>query len=447
MKIYKFGEFRLDAESRKLFRESGEVLPLTPRIFDLLLVLVTSNGRVLTKNELLETVWTDCIVEESNLSQSIFMLRKTLGETANNPRFIRTIPAQGYRFTAQVETETQDETPEVNVGSQEDIQIPEANFELLESANNPSNSSSFFRQNSSLVYRGAAVVLILISIPFVLYAFSNFFTSDLENDAERIQLVQLFTPATKPEGEILDISFSPDGEFIVFSSVNDGIKKIYSRRANGGGLVEITDGKTEDYSPIWSPDGLRITFLSKHGGQTDIRTISYLGGQSFLQATLPEPEASTAQLRKWSGDGEHIFVESAGNLETILPEFGEIKNAALSEFQNASDFSISPDEKTVVYMTVENGKEQLWMKSLAGEKQARKITGGNYRNLSPAWFPDNSRIAFSSDRTGDFQIYTIDVSGKNLTRMTFNNYNCYYPVVSPDGLKIFFKLSSNFDNN
>ena len=106
MEIYEFGEFRVCAKERKLSRQTGEVVPLTPRVLDLLLALIKNNERVLTKDELLETVWVDCIVEESNLSQSVFMLRKALDETAHDPRFIRTIPHQGYRFIAPVRLET-----------------------------------------------------------------------------------------------------------------------------------------------------------------------------------------------------------------------------------------------------------------------------------------------------------------------------------------------------
>jgi TolB-like protein/DNA-binding winged helix-turn-helix (wHTH) protein/Tfp pilus assembly protein PilF len=105
MKIYEFGNFRLDAESRKLFRQSGEIVSLTPRVFDLLLTLVENSERVVSKDELFEKVWADCIVEESNLPQSVFVLRKALGESSHNPQFIRTIPSQGYRFIAPVKTD------------------------------------------------------------------------------------------------------------------------------------------------------------------------------------------------------------------------------------------------------------------------------------------------------------------------------------------------------
>ena len=102
MKIYSFGEFDLRVDERRLFRSSGEEVPLTPRVFDLLLLLVSQPGRLLTKTELLDAIWPDSLVEESNLSQNVFVLRKALGESSQSPRFIRTVPTKGYRFIGEV---------------------------------------------------------------------------------------------------------------------------------------------------------------------------------------------------------------------------------------------------------------------------------------------------------------------------------------------------------
>ncbi|MBS1795410.1 MAG: winged helix-turn-helix domain-containing protein [Acidobacteria bacterium] len=101
--IYEFEEFRLDAKRRRLFRSgSGELVPLTPKAAEVLIYLVVNAGRVLSKDELLEKVWENSFVEESNLSQTIFVLRKTLGEDTRNPRFILTVPNRGYQFIAPV---------------------------------------------------------------------------------------------------------------------------------------------------------------------------------------------------------------------------------------------------------------------------------------------------------------------------------------------------------
>jgi TolB-like protein/DNA-binding winged helix-turn-helix (wHTH) protein/Tfp pilus assembly protein PilF len=99
--FYEFGPFRLDPQKRRLMRD-GEVLRLTPKAFDLLLVLVEERGRTVEKDELFEKVWPDVVVEENNLNQNITALRKSLGDSRQESQYIATIPGVGYRFVAEV---------------------------------------------------------------------------------------------------------------------------------------------------------------------------------------------------------------------------------------------------------------------------------------------------------------------------------------------------------
>ena len=99
--IYEFGPFRLDVV-RRLLACNGTPVPLTPKNLDLLLTLLQRRGQVLTKEELLRRIWPNTMVEESNLTQNIFILRKALGETPNDHSYIVTVPGQGYRFVASV---------------------------------------------------------------------------------------------------------------------------------------------------------------------------------------------------------------------------------------------------------------------------------------------------------------------------------------------------------
>lgn len=104
--LYEFGPFRLDA-LRCLLLRGGQHVPLSPKAFETLLVLVLNHGRVIRKEELIKHIWPDSFVEEGNLTQNIFVLRKALGEGPNDHRYIVTVPGQGYRFVAPVrESET-----------------------------------------------------------------------------------------------------------------------------------------------------------------------------------------------------------------------------------------------------------------------------------------------------------------------------------------------------
>jgi DNA-binding winged helix-turn-helix (wHTH) protein/Tol biopolymer transport system component len=99
--LYEFGPFRLDTAQRLLSRDDQQI-PLQPKAFDTLLVLVRNSEKVVLKDELLNAVWADTFVEESNLSQNIFVLRKALGDVDGGRRYIITVPGRGYRFAETV---------------------------------------------------------------------------------------------------------------------------------------------------------------------------------------------------------------------------------------------------------------------------------------------------------------------------------------------------------
>jgi DNA-binding winged helix-turn-helix (wHTH) protein/TolB-like protein len=98
---YEFGEFTLDVTERRLLR-AGQSVPLTPKVFDILCVLVEHRGHLLSKDELLRLVWQENFVEEGSLNRTVSTLRKALGEGPHDARYIETVPKRGYRFVAEM---------------------------------------------------------------------------------------------------------------------------------------------------------------------------------------------------------------------------------------------------------------------------------------------------------------------------------------------------------
>jgi DNA-binding winged helix-turn-helix (wHTH) protein len=103
MGVLQFGPFRIDREQR-LLTIGNAVIALAPKVFDTLLALVESGGRVVDKDTLLQKVWPDAFVEEGSLPRNISTLRKALGEGPHDQKYIATIPKRGYRFVAAVTT-------------------------------------------------------------------------------------------------------------------------------------------------------------------------------------------------------------------------------------------------------------------------------------------------------------------------------------------------------
>src|SRR2546427_2667728 len=99
---YQFGPYSLEPNEGRLLR-NGEPVPLTPKAFATLVVLVQRSGHLVEKNELMKLLWPDSFVEESNLNQHVWTLRKTLGENQAGHEYIETVPKRGYRFMAEVQ--------------------------------------------------------------------------------------------------------------------------------------------------------------------------------------------------------------------------------------------------------------------------------------------------------------------------------------------------------
>lgn len=112
--IYSFGKFRVDARERLLF-DGSDTISLTPKAFDMLLLLLENGGHAVSKEEIMETVWADSFVEENNLAQNISLLRKVLGEGKAGAKFIETVSKRGYRFIAPIEILNTEESGSMTV--------------------------------------------------------------------------------------------------------------------------------------------------------------------------------------------------------------------------------------------------------------------------------------------------------------------------------------------
>src|SRR5688500_4966010 len=100
-KFYEFAEFRVDL-SRKILLRGEKPVPLTPKVVDTLEILLEKPGELVEKETLMQKIWQDHFVEEGNVTSNIKMLRKALGDDAAAPQFIETVPRRGYRFIAEV---------------------------------------------------------------------------------------------------------------------------------------------------------------------------------------------------------------------------------------------------------------------------------------------------------------------------------------------------------
>ena len=305
---YEFGDFHLDAAERRLVR-AGHSVSLTPKMFDLLRVLVENAGHLVDKERLLREVWPDAFVEEGNLNRGISVLRKTLGETRNR-RYIETVPKCGYRFIAAVRTCESDEAgpaehslrsstapPATGTPGRAGIQpVVLAVGALLTSA--VVVSLVLDRGEPSAAVRSA-------SAPFHRQlTFTGLeLTPSLSRDGTRVAFVSKGSPHRQvkvqevaggqpvvvfsaPEAGWL--RWSPNDSELLFWARGGGLDGLYLAAVPGGTPRRISD--TGLSVACWSPDGTtialasfvdqKIRFLDKTGRQQ--RSISLQGTQGWI---------------------------------------------------------------------------------------------------------------------------------------------------------------------
>ncbi len=184
IRFYEFGPFQIDKLNHVLLRD-GETIPLKPKVYDTLLLLVENRERVIEKEELLRRLWPDTIVEEANLSQNVYLLRKVLGENANGETYIQTLPKRGYRFVATVNeilsNRTADTVAEVQViQDQQPLSKPRRKWRPAAVASvgvllmlAVSSGVYFWMKRNSKAVESAATVKSIAVLPFRSMDFGN----------------------------------------------------------------------------------------------------------------------------------------------------------------------------------------------------------------------------------------------------------------------------------
>src|SRR5262245_10984854 len=298
--FYEFGRFRIDPVKRRLMRD-GEPVRLTPKAFDTLLILVQSSNRTLEKDELMQLVWPDAVVEENNLNQNISALRRALGDTRDESRFIATFPGFGYRFVAEVNriplaepdepvkeprklrlvvggTIEQDEDEQIeksdSIAFSGETSSPVASrAPELDSPGIIEPSSLAQATNGSIIdalKSHKKVVVIVLAVIFIGAAAIEFWvykvvepkrtrTSATETSANDIEVTTLTRTGTIGGGAI-----SRDGKHIVYSVREPGRESLWLRQVAAPSAQQIVPSAEVTYQGLtFSLDGNHIYFVRR----------------------------------------------------------------------------------------------------------------------------------------------------------------------------------------
>ena len=421
--IYEFDSFRLDPAEQHLL-SNGKVIPLPPKAFELLLVMVEHAGHLVEKGDLLRAVWPETFVEESNLTSYISHIRKALGENGNGLEFIETVPKRGYRFVADVREVIKEQ---IKGPFQDHPELVEPSVREQPGSRDPAKTRKK-RLAQPLAFVALAVV-IGVSVWLTLFRRSPALPPPK------------IVPFTAFRGNEMQPSFSPDGNQIAF--VWDGEKEdnpdIYVKQLGNESLHRLTSNPAADTWPSWSPDGRYIAFTRETPGGAELYLIPSLGGTerkiTRLSSSEPNNQISWLSDGRWLAVRDRSSRQEPSSIFLVERDTGEKRKLTSSPPTSDGDRTpaISPDGKTLAFFR----EYDLCLVPTAGG-EPRLLVSSNAQSRSPAWTPDGRDILFLSTRSGDsrFSLWRVPATGGTPKQVEAAGRNLVSFVVSRDGQRL-----------
>jgi len=277
-RLVRFGVFEVDLQAGEL-RKSGVKLKLTGQPFQVLTILLDRPGEVVSREELQNRLWPDTFVDaEHNLNTAINKIREVLGDSAENPRFVETLPRRGYRFIAPVQNEQ-----------------PVVRLQITPAKNLGASPRGKSRWRSRLLYSLAVGITFTLVASAALLGYKK-----LHSPVSRHQTL---TRLTFDEGLQIGATWSPDGRFIAYSSDRGGKFDIWVQQVTGGNPIQLTQSETTSWQPDWSPDGKYLVYRSEDG-EGGLFVAPALGGAGFERKVT-----SFGYYPRWSPDGSQILFQ------------------------------------------------------------------------------------------------------------------------------------------
>ena len=408
--VFEFDEFHLDTGERVL-RRNGVVVPLTPKAESLLELLVSREGSVVSRAEILETLWPDTYVEESNLTVTISMLRKVLGEN-----FIRTIPKRGYTFAVPVRR------------IEPQIAVPD-----LTTATAPPVNQVTQPGGPRRLILGAFVILLAI-IAVTIWAVRGRFLNE--------------TTSTKPPGSmkltrltdtgnIRDVTISPDGNWLAFVSMDAGLEGLTLKNLETNEQRELVEPQEQlCWGLLFSHDGRNVYYNTTQPNSTIsvLYRIGVNGGQPHkLVVNIDSPVAL-------SPDGSQIaFVRSFPGKHydaLVMANNDGTGERELSVLQHPQKFSFSgaawsPDGKMLALgVTPDNGVSFSVSGIPVGGGESRTLTPQQWNRVRGfVWSDDGRSLVFSAGtkEAPATQLWRLDTESGAVVPVT-NDANSYSGV-------------------
>ncbi|HEY4086625.1 MAG TPA: winged helix-turn-helix domain-containing protein [Bryobacteraceae bacterium] len=405
--LLKFGPFEVNPHLGEL-QKNGIRIRLSGQPFRILLILLERPGQVVSREELRQQLWSDgtFVDFEGGLNAAVNKLRRALSDSAENPRYIETIPGRGYRFMGALETAAP-------------LTAASSNSQRTSDADPPTASPKLHGHRLLWWLAAAACLIIgLVAAP--------------GGRVSRSSPGQWQFTHLTPDGESSDWpAISRDGKLVAWSSERDGMRDLYVRQITGAQPIRLTWDGAGNTMPDFSPDGGKIVFRSDRDGG-GIYEISAFGGETRLLAhegLNPKYSPDSRNVAFWIGDNSVVPTVPGNGAVWVVPSKGGTPVRVGAKLTTARHPIWSPDGRRLLVIGYASDKLwdasalDWWTISTNGDADAKNgmrdallkagLENPGYDSYSPGnpantpilpapacWLADGNRIIFSA-LTGD----------------------------------------------
>ncbi len=494
MTTFYLQDVEIDPETNSITK-NGVRKKVEPKIMQVLLCLVEAKGRVVTKDDLLQKVWAETVVVEMVLTRAISELRSAFGDKSTNPQFIETISKSGYRLVADIQTSVADQ-PKRKISK---VMIPLAiiglmaiaALQLLPSSNLPATSTTFLTTDKGWEFHPALSPdnKWVVHVAQTTNDFSDLYIKSLTTDST--------IKVTNSNGLYLKPTWSPDGKLIAAFSKRDTTAGIDIYSVSDLALQKRIPIKTQFAGLAWSPAGDNISFVAKDpaSGRHSLFEYSLETGTYTLQVES-QPGSWGDSDPRYSPDGSTLaFIRTIaeGNEDIYKMDLATATIRRLTTINRGITGYDWEDDNTLLVSSSYQGCGDLWKVNANGDSaepkkflkipygesiQNPEVTDGllvgerwledtdlltstltatsNPSNvpinssqweLHPHFSPDGDWLAFSSNRSGNYEIWKLKLSSGDLKKLT--NIGSGFrgkPRWSPDGSKMAFESNEGGNN-
>jgi Tol biopolymer transport system component/DNA-binding winged helix-turn-helix (wHTH) protein len=416
--LFEFGPFRLIPAEDLLLRD-GQPVPLPPKAFEVLELLVENHGHLMDKDELMKRLWPDSFVEEANLAKYIFTLREVLGDDRNGSKFIKTLPKRGYRFVAAVQVI------------------------------DPSGGTAAAAETAAMIAarapawtRGRRLWPLLLGVALLAFGAATLVWFRWGGKPSPLQ--PKVTRLTALSGAVGSAAISPDGNSVVFSWEDEKAENsgLFLLRIGSTSPLRLTHDRGLEQWPTWSPDGSQIAFVRQTPGAYGIYVIPAFGG----------PERKLIDLRKdrylwlaWSPDGKTIAFPARNSVaephSLFLLSVETLQRRRLSLPAGTTmllRFAFSPDGRKLAVIMGNDKGIGVQLRSVHTAQVVTLLEGQKEWFSSVAWHPDGKHLILSANQKGVRRLWKLPAQGGELEPLALAGEDAHFPSISPDGKRLVF---------